>query len=225
MKPEQIENKRYKTRDFCEIKKEEEIMFEMLDDYFKESNKKAKNDLKILDIGCGSGKITNIIKNKGYDVYGLDFSYEAVRKAIQLGIHADICNLDEGIKGSNNSFDVVWAGDIIEHVFDPIGLLKEANRVLRKGGKLLITIPNDVGLITRIRILFGISYQAQMYKSAGYFKHHTFFTLDLIKFMLENARFKIKEVQKILNLGKKRISINYAPSFLYNELVIKAEKK
>lgn len=224
MKPQELENKRYREKDHCKIMLEEEQMFNLLDNWSRRSGKNKK-DIKIMDLGCGSGLITKKIQDLGYEIAGLDFSEEAVKKALANGIDAKVCNLDEGISAESDTFDVVWAGDIIEHVFDPIGLLKEINRILKKRGAVILSTPNDVGLITRLKILMGISHQEITYKKYGYYKHHTFFTLDLIKYMLRKNNLAISKIVKILNTGKKRFSFRYLPSFLYNELVILADKE
>lgn len=220
MKPQQIENNRYRDNSHCKIELEEKIMFSMLNKYIKN-----KKDARILDIGCGSGLITKKIQESGYNVEGLDFSQEAVKKAINNGISAEICDLDEGINKNNDKYDVVWAGDIIEHVFDPMGLLREISRVLKKDGILILCIPSDVGIVSRIKILLGYSYQEITYKKSGYHKHHTFFNLRLISFMLKKNNFKLSKLYKILILNKKRYSVNYLPSIFYNELVITAIAK
>lgn len=220
MKPEQMENKRYKTADFGTISMEEKIMLHMLKKYTNKQNRV----LKILDVGCGSGTVAKIIKDAGHAVKGLDFSEEALKRANERGIETKQCNLDEGIPEPDNMYDVVWEGDIVEHVFDPIGLLKESARILKPNGLLLVTIPNDVGLISRIKMLFGISHQEQMYMTSGFYKHHTFFTPRLIRFMLHNAGFEIVEFHKILNIGR-RYKIKFLPSMFFNEMVIQAEKK
>lgn len=224
MNPNQRENMRYAEKDFCEINREEEIMFSLLDRYTK-YQKFSPINLRVLDLGCGSGHIGKNMLNKGYQVFGLDFSEEAVKKAQAQGISVKQANLDEGIPEPDDTFNVVWAGDIIEHVFDPIGLLKEIQRVLKKDGALILSIPSDVGIISRIKMLFGQSYQEQMYRRSGYYKHHTFFNLQLITFMLAEAGLQLATKEKILIApNKKRYSVNFLPSAFYNELVILARK-
>lgn len=223
MKPSERENKRYKEKDHCKIKMEERLMFQALEKYSENTDKK-REELKVLDIGCGSGLVTKKIKELGYQTEGLDFSEEAVKKATLNGISASVCDLDEGINKSDGSYDVVWAGDIVEHVFDPIGLLKEANRALKNGGIIIMCIPSDVGLVSRMKMLFGYSHQELIYKKTGYYKHHTFFNLRLASFMLNQSNFEIREIKKLLILNKKRYVMNFLPSAFYNELVITARK-
>lgn len=224
MKSEERENQRYSKENFCTINHEEETMLSLLEEY-SEQHSVNRQEIKVLDLGCGSGRIAKKIKEKGYTVVGLDFSSEAIKKAKELGIDAKQCNLDEGIPENNDSFDVVWAGDIVEHVFDPIGLLKEASRVLKNNGIILITIPSDVGLLSRIKMLFGISHQEQMYMSSGFYKHHTFFTPRLIRFMLNKAGFNVEIFKKILILGTHHYKINFLPSSFFNEMIILAKKQ
>lgn len=225
MRPDEMENNRYKQDDHCRIEMEELAMLDMLEKYRASLGKQAA-EMKVIDLGCGSGLITRRIQEMGYKVTGLDFSEEAVSKAKANGIDAYQCNLDEGIKGENGEFDVVWAGDIVEHVFDPMGLLREANRVLKSKGVLIVSIPSDVGLNNRLRMLFGISYQEQMYRRSGFYKHHTFFTLHLMDYMLEQAQLIRMATQKILIVPpNKRFKVNFLPSMLYNEVILTAQKK
>jgi 2-polyprenyl-3-methyl-5-hydroxy-6-metoxy-1,4-benzoquinol methylase len=140
MKPEERENERYALEDYCPVSAEEEMMFALLAQYTKK-RKLDPQTMRVLDVGCGSGRVSKFIQEKGYKVVGLDFSEEAVKKAVAQSILAKRANLDEGIPEESGTFDVVWAGDIVEHVFDPIGLLRESFRVLKKNGVMLITIP------------------------------------------------------------------------------------
>jgi len=162
------------------ISVEEEIMFYFLD-------KHAKKNSRILDVGCGTGEITQKIIDLNHRAIGVDFSKVALEIAEAKGIACFWGDLDEGIKQPDNEFDVVWAGDVIEHVFDPIGLISEVKRVMAPDGVFLFTIPYDLHISNRIRAVFGISYQEPLYKTLGQCKHHTFFTDSLAEYMLEEC--------------------------------------
>lgn len=200
MRPQDRENWRYSNGSDNPIDIEERVMFSLLP-------KPSKG--RLLDIGCGIGTISLELQKIGFKVYGIDFSAVAIEKAKKKGINAIKCDVDkDGILFKDNYFDVVWAGDIVEHVFDPIFLLKEISRVLKKTGKVLITIPNDFNLMRRIHIFIsGKSPQSDIYKRLRQCKHHTLFSLELLEYMLNEAglnSYYIHSVVKIPQIKKKK---------------------
>jgi len=196
MTPEEREDLHYSNGKTNPIDIEEQTMFSLLP---------VAKYQKLLDVGCGVGTISLKLKERGFNVFGIDFSSVAIEKVREKGINALKIDLDkEGIKFEDNFFDIVWAGDVIEHVFDPIFVLKEINRVLAPGGLLLCTIPYDLRISTRIRMLFGHSFQENIYRQYGQCKHHTFFSLPLMKYMFEEALMQIKDVRFVIRFPKTR---------------------
>ena len=124
MKPEDRENQRYSSGTENPIGMEEQIMFSLLPDASKNFGR------KLLDVGCGIGTISKELEQRGFMVTGIDFSPVAVEKCKARGIIAYLSDVDrDGLIFPNDVFDIVWAGDVIEHVFDPIYLLEEIGRV------------------------------------------------------------------------------------------------
>jgi len=187
LKPSDREDLLYKDGKRSIIDDEEKTLLYFLEMY---SNKKCD----ILDVGCGTGDISLELEKRGHKTTGVDFSLEAIKKASNAGLNCRRVDLDEGIPFEDSSFDVVWAGDVIEHVFDPVFVLKEISRTLKPQGLFLATIPYDLYLGVRLRILFGISYQDSTYRNRGQYKHHTFFSKKLMKFMFKSASFEIREI-------------------------------
>jgi len=221
MKPSIIEDTRYEQQDYCQIRREEEIVFSYLD----EIRKLSANPPLLLDIGCGTGLITKEVAKHGFTAKGIDFSIIAVEKAKSRGVTAEVVDLDDGIPDKDGTYDVVLAGDIIEHVFDPMSVIKEAGRVIKPGGYFLITIPNDVSVMVRLKTLMGISYQEVMYRRSGVYKHHTFFTLGLLKYMLCCSGFRLIKQTRITNIGRlAQISSPFIPLLFTNELVVVAQR-
>ena len=198
MKPRDRENKRYLFGSDNPIDIEERVMFSLLP--------KLKG-AKLLDVGCGIGTISLELQKQGFEVYGIDFSSVAIKKAKENGIKAIECDLDkEGIPFEDNYFDVVWAGDIVEHVFDPIFLLKEISRVVKPSGKVLLTTPNDFHLKKRLSVfILGKSPQSDIYRNLGQCKHHTMFSLELLKYMLSQGGLDSHSIHSIIKIPKSNI--------------------
>ena len=180
MRPVDRENKRYTKGAQNPIRREEEIMFSLLPD---------GHGKRLLDVGCGIGTISLELQKRGFQVSGVDFSEVAVEKCHRQGLEAVVSDVDkDGLKFPDGTFDVVWAGDVIEHVFDPIFLLEEVQRVLKDDGRLLMSVPNNFSLSKRLKIfLSGKSMQSNIYRRLRQCKHHTFFSWELLLFMLDEA--------------------------------------
>lgn len=92
---------------------------------------------RVLDVGCGGGHLTNFLAQKGHLVTGIDLSEPSleIAKSLDKTGSVDYRKADAyKLPYPDGSFDVVCAMDIIEHVENPALLIKEASRVLKKGG-------------------------------------------------------------------------------------------
>ena len=165
---------------------------------------------RLLDLGCGDGDITLVLKASMHasEAYGVDLSEEAVKLASEKGIRALHLDLDdEALPFENSFFDVVYCGEIIEHVFDPDHLLAEVKRVLKTSGSCIITTPNLAGWSSRFALLFG--YQpypmaaSPLHESAGklflkkpqgQWGHIRVFTLQALKEIVQLHGFIIRKI-------------------------------
>jgi 2-polyprenyl-3-methyl-5-hydroxy-6-metoxy-1,4-benzoquinol methylase len=116
--------------------------------------------LRVLDVGCGEAQLTAAIAQAGFAVVGIDVAEEPLRRARRL--HADIdlrlVSADGAWPFEDACFDVVWAGETIEHVTDTAGWLSELRRVLRSGGSLLLSTPAHSRLTLLALALSGASF-------------------------------------------------------------------
>lgn len=97
--------------------------------------------LQILDIGCGTGAMLDELAAFG-TVVGADFSPEALQFCVARGVGAELARADvRRLPFADASFDVVTAMDIVEHIDDDKAAACEIFRVLRPGGRLLVTVP------------------------------------------------------------------------------------
>jgi 2-polyprenyl-3-methyl-5-hydroxy-6-metoxy-1,4-benzoquinol methylase len=100
---------------------------------------------KLLDVGCGNGEFLTIMRDAGWNVSGVEPDPAAAKIARNMhGILVTTGNLGDA-KLPANSFDAITLSHVIEHVYDPVGLLRECRRVLTQDGKLIMTTPNVAG--------------------------------------------------------------------------------
>lgn len=97
---------------------------------------------KLLDVGCGAGRLLNRMKKRGWEVEGIDFDPQAAAKtAKRYGIRTHTGDLADCAL-PDASFDAITMSQTIEHLFNPRATLDECLRILKPGGKLIMTTPN-----------------------------------------------------------------------------------
>ncbi|MBA7660120.1 2-methoxy-6-polyprenyl-1,4-benzoquinol methylase [subsurface metagenome] len=106
-----------------------------------------KEGEKILDCGCGDGFYLQLISrlNKTCTLFGLDFNEQGLARArANLGEFKALLTLGDiaSLPFRDNSFDKIILSEILEHLPNDFQALKEVKRILKKGGVLLITVPN-----------------------------------------------------------------------------------
>lgn len=158
---------------------------------------------KILDLGCGDGNVTQLFLKKG-EVVGVDISKEALKKAERRGIKTKLHDLNQlPLPFGDKSFDVVILTDTLEHLLDPLEVLKETFRILNPGGRIIVTVPNFARLGNRIRILWGDPVDILHWEKYGDGKEHFhWFTKGKAEHFFKLAGFrKIKFVPTGLPFG------------------------
>ena len=96
---------------------------------------------RLLDVGCGSGEFLLRMRERGWDVLGVEPDPVAAAAARRGGLDVRDGMLDDAAF-PDESFDAIVLSHVIEHVHDPIALLRECGRVLRPGGTLVLMTPN-----------------------------------------------------------------------------------
>jgi 2-polyprenyl-3-methyl-5-hydroxy-6-metoxy-1,4-benzoquinol methylase len=159
---------------------------------------KPNKNIKILDLGCGTGVITSILKDKGYSVVGADISSVAIDKLNEKGINGFIQDVKNPIKSEDNKFDVVFATDLLELVPDVYLFLSEVRRVVKNDGLFVYSMPNLSWLPFRIKSMFGHSSSDMMPPS-----HCRFWTKSAVNKFLNNQYYQIVSWGGVIVLPKK----------------------
>jgi 2-polyprenyl-3-methyl-5-hydroxy-6-metoxy-1,4-benzoquinol methylase len=107
--------------------------------------------LRVLDLGCGTGELSRALAARGHRVASVD--REPSRVALDEFVRGDIA---DGIPlPPERNFDVVLLADVLEHLSDPLALLRQAAERLDYGGRVLVSIPNAVHWSVRAQIVRG----------------------------------------------------------------------
>ena len=101
---------------------------------------------KVLDLGCGNGSFISLFRDRNWKLYGSDFSPTGIDIARQnfAGIDfflADASSPVGDIQERVGGVDAILCAEVIEHVYDPRGLVRNAFNLLEPGGTLIITTP------------------------------------------------------------------------------------
>jgi 2-polyprenyl-3-methyl-5-hydroxy-6-metoxy-1,4-benzoquinol methylase len=145
---------------------------------------------RILDLGCSGGLFAERARAAGHHVTGVDaIEVPGVRDRTDRFFVAD---LEQGIPAEvGGRYDVVVAGDIIEHISRPVDLLRAMRRVLRPGGQLLLSVPNFGHWYPRVRVAAGVfGYDRRGILDST---HLRFFTRSTLRRTVREAGFDVMD--------------------------------
>ncbi len=108
---------------------------------------------RLLDVGCQFGIFLEMARQAGYEVTGVELTrQEAVHAQQRIGCTVYDRPLED-LELPAGSFDMVTYLDVVEHLEDPVGQLREAHRVLKPGGWLIVRVPNVLFHGLKMRVL------------------------------------------------------------------------
>jgi ubiquinone/menaquinone biosynthesis C-methylase UbiE len=130
---------------------------------------------RVLDVGCGEGWFASELARAGARVVGIDVAETPLLRARERdpGLNLGLTDADGPWPIEDASLDAVWAGETIEHVADTAGWLSEARRVLRPGGRLLLSTPAHGRLRVLALALSRRAFEAHFDPRADHLRFYT----------------------------------------------------
>lgn len=183
---------------------------------------------KLLDIGCGGGEFASFLGNR-YDYYGIDIRPQKIKAAKHRGLKVICRDLGKGITFKNEYFDIVVAGEVIEHLPNVFHVLKEVHRVLKSDGVFIGSTPNGTNISHLLGQIFRPLFPKKG-KLGGHLGHFHVFYRASLEALFEASGFKIVEFTgtTFLPISKYTLSLNkwLGKKFSYYStcLVFKAKK-
>ena len=105
----------------------------------------VSNGAVVLDLGCKFARLRDLLKERAVsvDYYGTDISANTINQITDRDDeHFKVSDVMEGLPFADNTFDLVFALEIMEHVESPTSMLIECRRVLKPDGALILSVPN-----------------------------------------------------------------------------------
>ncbi|MEQ8405912.1 MAG: bifunctional 2-polyprenyl-6-hydroxyphenol methylase/3-demethylubiquinol 3-O-methyltransferase UbiG [Oceanicaulis sp.] len=137
---------------------------ETLSAHFKTEGPEPLKGLKLLDIGCGGGLVSEPMARLGAQVTGVDAAEANIKTAL---VHAEECGLDIDYRhgtaeqlleqGGPAQFDVVLNLEVVEHVADPESFLRNCAKMVKPGGMMIVGTINRTGRAF-VTAIFGAEY-------------------------------------------------------------------
>ena len=173
--------------------------FKQINSLFKKKN------LKMLDIGCGTGTLMSIFNKNKWTTLGIEPSEYSSKIAKRKNL--DVKNIFFENYSEVTKFDVITLFGVLEHVTDPIRIIKKASKHIKKGGFLVFEIPSADSFIMKY-IKSGLKIN-KLFRFIETSRHLTFFSIKSIEFICTKFNYDIKyfetnglDLQTIINEEK-----------------------
>lgn len=152
----------------------------------------------VLEIGCAAGHVTEQLVAAGNEVVGVEFDAEAAERARRFArrVHRLDLDRDRISDVEHDRFDVILAGDVLEHLRDPLTTLRDALGLLEPDGEVIISVPNAAHGDVRLHLLEG----RVEYASDGLLDHThlRWFTRTSLQQLLADAGLTAVELRRVV---------------------------
>ena len=145
---------------------------------------------RLLDVGCGSGAYGASLIRLGWQVDGIEPDARAAELARRQGLTVQQTSAEEAIL-PESAYDVITLWHSLEHLHNPVAVLRNLRPALKQDGLLLVEVPNRAG--------WGAKLTGQYWYHWDLPRHRLHFTPASLRLILEQAGFSVDSVQHIPN--------------------------
>ena len=152
-------------------------------------------EARILDVGCSIGLLVAMGRRAGLSIDGVDVS-RMLTDLAKLHLELDLYRSDLSAFTPPYLYDGIVLWDVLEHLYDPLSVLRDCNRLLNPGGYIFIQVPNWQGLSQRLKTwLCQIGLREKDFKHFGFPWHIYSFNPSSLKYMLAKANFEMQHCE------------------------------
>ncbi len=135
-------------------KKENAILDTRVETILAFAKKMPGEEIAILDVGCSNGSFLARIKSRAEQIgihkrlslFGVDVNENAIIRKVDPTLNLICSSVESFLEETQLRFDIVWHSELVEHLIDPYFVFTRLNKVIREGGAMIFTTPNDYSL-------------------------------------------------------------------------------
>lgn len=181
-----------------------------------------KGAKQVLDVGCGAGDFGRVLKKRGVDrVVGIEIvprAWEIAKEQLDEVILGNIEEMD--LPFEEDTFDAVFCNDVLEHLVNPLEVLKKIRHVLKPGGSVIISIPN----VRFYEVVHMLAANGRWeYVDAGIMDrtHLRFFTAVELAQMMNDAQLNIDTIQPLSGVDEATLPRNPDGSLTIGRMTVR----
>ena len=203
---------------------------DIIDDQLNRISEKHSEKKMLLDIGCGDGSRTLLFRNDYRVLYGVDrINWLKNNSKSYIKFKNEDFN-QKKLSFEDESFDIIFCFDVIEHLSDTSNLLNEAYRLLKKNGIFIISTPNRNRFFNFFQLILGLrSYPWPPKPSTNndpYSQHIIEYSIKSLKDLLGKYNFDVIKKHRIFYGLTGRIGIRTLFSFpFFHNIIMECVKR
>jgi len=151
-----------------------------------------REPVRILDVGCSSGYIGKILRERGHHITGIDGDAAAAEQARRYYDGFQLRDIETFTFPYRREFEYILFADVLEHLRDPAAVLRRSLPALSDSGKVMVSVPNIANWVIRLNLLFGNFDSAD--RGILDKTHLHFFTLRSLKKMMSDVSCRVLDV-------------------------------